>query len=127
MYLAIQPRLTSLSNRAPFALLDLLIAGVAGSWIALAVRDARRRDRVGSPAAVRILARTIVWSATCYLMFLATWGLNYRRLRLVDKLPFDAAAVTPDAARAAGGLAVDRLNALHDQAHAEALARRRCD
>jgi hypothetical protein len=51
-------------------------------------------------------------------VFLATWGLNYRRLRLTDKLPFDAGAVTADAARVAGGLAVDRLNALHDEAHA---------
>jgi hypothetical protein len=54
-----------------------------------------------------------------YLLFLATWGLNYRRLRLIDRLAFDGAAATADAARAVGGVAVDRLNALHQQAHAD--------
>ena len=118
VYLTLQPIVTSISNRFPFALLDLLIAVVVVFWTGLAVRDMRR-----SSGRLHVLAsmavRTIAWSAALYLVFLATWGLNYRRLRLVDKLPFDAAAVTPDAARLAGGLAVGRLNALHDRAHAE--------
>ena len=118
VYLAVQPVVTSASNRVPVALLDLLIAGVGAVWIGLAVRDLRRTSKTVQ-ALVLIAVRTIAWSAAIYLVFLATWGLNYRRLRLVDKLPFDAAAVTADAARAAGGLAVDRLNGLHDQAHAK--------
>ena len=118
VYLAVQPVVTSASNRVPVALLDLLIAGVGAVWIGLAVRDLRRTSKTVQ-ALVLIAVRTIAWSAAIYLVFLATWGLNYRRLRLVDKLPFDAAAVTADAARVAGGLAVDRLNGLHDQAHAK--------
>ena len=117
VYLAFQPVVTSASNRFPVSLFDLLIAGVGALWMGLAVRDLRRASK--SLQALGLIAmRTIVWSAAIYLVFLATWGLNYRRLRLVEKLPFDAAAVTPDAARVAGGLAVERLNALHDQAHA---------
>jgi uncharacterized protein DUF3810 len=118
IYLAFQPVVTSLSNRIPVALLDLLMAGVSALWIGLAVRDLRRASKP-LQALVLIAVRTIAWSAAIYLVFLATWGLNYRRMRLVDKLPFDAAAVTADAAGAAGGLAVDRLNGLHDQAHAQ--------
>ncbi len=118
VYLAFQPVVTSASNRFPVALLDLLIAGTGALWIGLLVRDLRRAAKP-LHALVLMAVRTIAWSAAIYLVFLATWGLNYRRLRLVDKLPFDAAAVTADAARVAGGLVVDRLNALHDEAHAQ--------
>src|SRR6266849_1496071 len=117
-YLAIQSLLTSASNRAPVALLDLLIAGVSLVWVGLAVRDVRGAT-TRSLAAARIVARTIVWSATIYLIFLVAWGLNYRRQRLVDKLPFEVSAVTAGAARAAGGVAAAWLNWLHDPAHAE--------
>ena len=117
MYLALQSLLTSGSNRAPIAVLDLLIVGVGLVWIGLSLRDVRRAT-TWFLAALRVLARTIVWAAACYLIFLATWGLNYRRLRLVDRLAFDASGVTAEAARAAGGLTAARLNTLHAQAHA---------
>src|SRR6478752_4254496 len=80
VYGTLQPLLTSASNLVPFALLDALIACVGAAWIALAVRDlkAPRQRRLG---ALRIVIRTIVWSAACYLAFLAAWGLNYRRPR----------------------------------------------
>jgi hypothetical protein len=117
VYLTIQPLLTAASNRTSIALLDLLVVGGGVLWIGLAVSDIAGSASV-LRAALRIIVRTILWCAALYLLFLATWGLNYRRLRLIDKLPFDAAAVTTDAARDAGGLAVDRLNALHHQAHA---------
>jgi uncharacterized protein DUF3810 len=118
VYGTIQPLLTSASNLAPFALFDVLIGAVAAAWLLLAVRDlstplTRRRG------ALRIVVRTLVWSATCYLLFLATWGLNYRRPRLRDTLPYSASSVTPAAALAAGQLAVARLNALYEAAHAE--------
>ena len=117
LYATLQPLLTSLSNLAPFALLDVVIGVTAAVWIALAVRDL-----FGTPsrlrAALRIVARTIVWCATLYLLFLALWGLNYRRPRMRETLSYDASAVTAAAAVAAGRLAVDRLNTLHDRAHA---------
>jgi hypothetical protein len=118
VYVAIQPRVTSASNLAPVALFDLLIVGVALLWLGLSVRAARRSSGWLQGVA-GALARAAVWSAALYLVFLAVWGLNYRRVRLRDKLAFDAAAVSVDAARAAGGVAVDRLNALHGRAHAE--------
>jgi len=118
LYLTIQPLLTGASNRTSFALLDLLIVAVAAIWIGCAVHDiAASASRIRG--ALRIVVRTILWCAVFYLLFLAIWGLNYRRLRLIDRLAFDGAAATADAARAVGGVAVDRLNALHQQAHAE--------
>ena len=116
VYGRVQPLLTSLSNLAPFTLLDVLIAVTALIWIACGIRDLRRAaDR--RRGAWRVVVRTVVWSAAAYLAFLACWGLNYRRPRLRETLPYDATAVTAAAAVAAGQLAVVQLNALHDAAH----------
>ena len=115
VYAAIQPLLTSISNLTPLALLDAAIGVTVAWWIGLAVRDLiapRRLRGLG-----RITARTITWCAVVYVLFVALWGLNYRRPRMRDSLPFDASAVTPGAARAAAVLTVARLNALHDSAH----------
>jgi hypothetical protein len=117
VYAALQPLLTSLSNLAPFAVLDLLIAAVVTTWIALAVLDLRAAGNRWR-AAGRISARTVVWCASFYLVFLALWGLNYRRPPLRETIEYEPTAVTPKAAAAAGRLAVERLNALYDPAHA---------
>ena len=114
VYAGLQPRLTSLSNYAPFALLDVLILTAAVVWIGLAALDfvrVRRPLRV----VLRVGVRTIVWSAGAYLAFLLIWGFNYRRVRLVEALPFDAARVTPEAVAHAATIAVDRVNALYGQ------------
>src|SRR4026209_1468579 len=119
VYTAIQRPITGLSNKAPFALLDALVLVVAGAWLAFAFRDLTRTSRTGRlRTAAAIGARTVVWAAVLYMIFLFVWGLNYRRIPLVEKLPFDARTVTPDAARLLALTAVDQLNTLYDQAHA---------
>jgi len=115
-YAGLQPLLTSASNLAPFALFDLLVAVVAVSWIALAARDiARVKGRL------RVLAlvvwRGIVWSAAIYLVFLFTWGLNYRRVRLAKALVVDASRITPRSVSDAATHSAQQLNALHERAH----------
>jgi hypothetical protein len=118
-YVVLQPSITALSNKVPFALLDPLLLVVIGAWLAFAFRDLARRSQTGLPrVAATIAARTVVWAAAVYLSFLVVWGLNYRRTPLMEKLPFDAHAVTPDAAHSLALTSVDRLNALHDAAHA---------
>jgi len=117
VYGSIQPLLTSMSNLVPFSLLDALIAVVTVAWLTLAGRDLRKTaSRLG--AALLIAARTVVWAATLYLLFVALWGLNYRRPPMRETLPYDSSAVTADAAAAAGRIAVERLNALYDRAQA---------
>src|SRR3954454_22849979 len=117
VYVALERALSSASNRTPLALLDLLLAIVVAAWVAFAARDL-----VGAPtrtrAAARIVVRSIVWTAAAYLLFLATWGLNYRRVPLREKLPYDESAITAEAAYTAARASVDRLNALHARAHA---------
>jgi len=95
-YPPLQHALTSASNRLPVALFDILLVSVAVGWLAFAIRDVAHAGLVR--AAPRIVVRSTVWAATLYLLFLAVWGLNYRRVRLADKVPFDASAVTAEAA-----------------------------
>ena len=125
IYANLQPALTSLSNVSPFALMDVLIVVVAGIWMLLAIRDLLLASRTGwARAAGRIVRRTVAWSAAGYLLFLAVWGFNYRRVRLVDKLEFSGDAVTSEAALTLATRAVDQLNELHRPAHEQGWGRR---
>jgi hypothetical protein len=118
-YLALQTRLTPTSNLVPFALIDALVMIVAGGWIAALLRDVRRGVRGRSVRlAANLAVRSVVLTSALYLAFLLVWGLNYRRVPLTDKLQFDAARVSPGAARLLAADAVDRINALYDRAHA---------
>src|SRR5579862_3044149 len=101
LYPAIQLVLTAFSNLVPFALFDLLIAAVVLGWFVLAIRDVTRRaGRRRVAVAAAVASRSLVWGAALYLAFLAAWGLNYRRVRLEERLPFDASASPTDGVRA---------------------------
>lgn len=115
LYPAWQPHVTRLSNLTPVALFDVLLVAVAAAWVGAAIRDLARGSWLR--AAIRALVRTIVWSAGLYLLFLAAWGLNYRRVPLVDTLQFDASAVSPASARTLAAVTVGRINALYVEAH----------
>jgi uncharacterized protein DUF3810 len=114
-YAWLQPALTATSNLTPIACLDLLLIILATAWISYAWRDLARLPRTS--AAVRIVMRTASGSAVAYLAFLAAWGLNYRRVPLVDALSFEPSRVSAESARRAAATAVERLNALHGAAH----------
>jgi hypothetical protein len=118
IYPPLQRALTSFSNLVPVALFDVLILGLPTAWVVLAVRDVVRSGRRLHTAGLWGL-RTLAAVAALYLVFLMTWGLNYRRVPLERKLKYDANAVTPDAARDIANLAVSRLNALYAPAHAD--------
>lgn len=109
---------TSVSNRVSVALFDLLIIAVIVCWLVLAVRDGLLARRVGWPKAVlRIVLRTASIAAVAYLAFLLTWGFNYRRVRLEDKLQFDRSRISTAAATALADQAATQLNALYEPAH----------
>ena len=113
----VQRTLTSVSNLVPFALFDVLwIAAVAAAAI-LVYR--RRRDgwRRGTVHVLLVLACAGV---AVYLAFLAVWGLNYRRVPLVEKLVFDEDRITVRAHAVLGNRAVTTLNADYAAAHAGA-------
>jgi hypothetical protein len=119
LYLQLQPRLTDLSNRVPIAVFDLvLIAALAAvAWVlAGLVRSLKRGGRWR--AAGTAVFRLLTLGACFYLWFLAVWGLNYRRVPLLERLELANEAPTPAIVLALGRQAADRLNALHATAHA---------
>jgi hypothetical protein len=122
-YPAIQPLLTSASSLASFALLDVWI--VAG--VLLLSRAAWRVWHESGRARWRALGRAIwrgaVTTAVLYLVFLACWGLNYRRAPLASGFNFDRARVHGAAVDQLAVRAVAQLNALHAPAHVELAAR----
>src|SRR5262249_11192466 len=87
LYPVVQHAVTAGSNRLPFALFDVLVAVLIATWIALAWRDTRQRNE-WVRAVARVSWRSIVWSALAYLVFLITWGFNYRRAHFPQKLPY---------------------------------------
>jgi Protein of unknown function (DUF3810) len=117
-YLRIQRVITFTSNLVPFALFDVLLVATVAAWLTAFGIDLARDRGAWLRIATRLVSRTIVWGAGFYLAFLLIWGLNYRRVRLVDKLQFDAHRVSPAGATALAMTAVNELNALYDGAHA---------
>jgi hypothetical protein len=117
LYLDIQSFLTTASNQFPFALLDV----AAGCLLVAAWMMVRSRVRL---VGVR---RAIIWNsvtavktaAVVYLLFLALWGLNYRRVPLEQKLDYDRSRLTRDAAISFANVAVAALNGGYAAAHAK--------
>ena len=110
----LQRTLTSISNLVPFAIFDVLwIAAVAASAI-LVYRSRRHGLRKG---AIHVAVVIACGAVAVYLAFLALWGLNYRRVPLVDKVAFDETRITRVAHLALGDRAVATLNADYARAH----------
>ena len=95
LYPALQRAVTAVSNLLPFALFDALLVSAAASWGWLLIRDVARGQGGWTRIAARTIARTATAAAALYLAFLVTWGLNYRRVPLADKLEFDAGSSSP--------------------------------
>ena len=86
-YVHLQRIVTPVSNLLPFALLDVAGAMAIVVWLAQAsqiVRPGRRLAGLGL-----LTLRFAVFAAVIYVIFLAAWGLNYRRVPLEQKLAFD--------------------------------------
>jgi hypothetical protein len=108
--------LTAASNLVPFPLFDVLWVAVTAVFVAAAYRCIHTAGwRAGGWRFAVLTARAI---AVIYLVFLATWGLNYRRVPLIEKLAFDSARVTRAAAGRLGNENAATLNALYARAQA---------
>jgi hypothetical protein len=118
VYPLIQPPLTSLTNRTPFAWFDGMLLTVAGSIMALWIVRLRRRRGGVVPTVVGLSVDTAAIAAVLYLWFLAAWGLNYRREPLRAELDFREDRITHESLRELGLRNVESLNALHAGAHA---------
>jgi hypothetical protein len=110
LYPRFQPALTAASSTVRFALLDVavIVLLLALAWFAIA-----RWRRSGLLAAARaVLWRLVVGASLAYLLFLACWGLNYRRVLLESRLAYDPSRVNAEAAVRFAREAVRQVNAL---------------
>ncbi len=110
-YPRLQSVLTSWSNASAIAFFDVLVAAVVIAWVALSWRDIRRRRWALALGA--IVLRTVTVASVLYLLFVATWGLNYQRVPLEEKLALDYRAATPEATERLARTAVRELNRIH--------------
>ncbi len=120
-YPAAQRLLTPVAGVVGVSLFDLLvIAAVCGLGVGWwrGLRAAGSGWRAHAAAAGRLTFRTATAVAAIYLVFLALWGLNYRREPLSARLDHDAARISPKALASLAGESVERLNALHAPAAA---------
>ena len=118
LYPAIQRHLTPLSNSLSFALLDLLALVSGLAVIATVIRAASVARRTGSVRpVVRLVGHLLVSAALVYLVFLALWGFNYRRVPMESSLRVDPGAPSSQAVMELGIEAAAQLNALYDEAH----------
>ncbi len=111
-YPIVQQILTRLSNRVPFALIDVALVGLCVWGVVGIVRLARSARGARLGALARALRSLVVLGATGYLVFLAAWGMNYRRPPLSERLDFDPARVTPESLKHLIGDLVSDLNRL---------------
>jgi hypothetical protein len=115
-YPRLQAVVTPLTNLVPVALLDIAIGVLLVGGLAGLVRRWRVRGVRGALTAAA--ADLVTAAAVAYLAFLAMWGLNYRRVPLEQKLAYDEARVTREAARRMAADTVGYVNAGHAAAQA---------
>jgi hypothetical protein len=118
VYPQVQRILTPVSNAVPFALFDAITLGGGALLLVVLVRGARRarRHRSGRPLGAALMA-VGTGLAVVYLVFLAVWGLNYRRLPMTERVALTGTAPDAAAVLSLGLLAAERMNALHTDAH----------
>jgi hypothetical protein len=105
IYPSLQRVLTAFSNSAAIALFDVFLAVAAFIALVLLVRRGR-------------VLNLLCYLAVVWLVFLATWGMNYRRVPIEDRPEYDRARVTPASVAAMARRAVGEMNRLHREAHA---------
>lgn len=120
IYPFLQQVMTPVSNLVPFAVLDVLAVAALLVVIVVLVRSIllARRKRSLTPI-LATGARLITAGAVVYLVFLAVWGLNYRRVSMTERLVLDRSAASSQTILELGRLSVEQLNKLHPSAHSE--------
>src|SRR5512138_741977 len=117
-YPRIERTLTPASNVVPFAVLDVLLLIVVPTVavrLFAAVQEGWR-TRAVAPLA-RFVFHLLTTVAALYIAFLALWGLNYRRVRMPERLVLDRAAPTTEQVVELGLTAVAEMNRLYGAAH----------
>jgi hypothetical protein len=105
----LQRGLTAASNAVPFAVIDALVVAAAGLVAAAVVSVLRAPGGRRLATLGRRACQCVVVAALAYLVFLATWGANYRRDPLTAVVDFDERRVTTPAVVALNDAALGEL------------------
>ena len=117
-YPRIQRTLTPFSNLVPFAILDLLLVIAVPTVVFRLVAAGRESWHLrGVRPFGRTVFRLLATTAALYIAFLALWGLNYRRVRMPDRLVLDRPAPNSGQVVELGFTAVSEMNRLYSTAH----------
>lgn len=119
IYLVAQNALTRLADLVGFAWLDVLIVCAATGlavWWWRAFRRTRGDGVARRRAVLQRVVSTAAFAAALYLVFLAAWGLNYRRVPLTQKLDYAQARIAPAAVATLAAEAAEHVNRLHGPA-----------
>jgi len=118
VYPAIQRLVTPVSNLVPFAVFDVLtVVAVALLIVAVVVAVSRARaERRFRPVAA-LMRSTATAAAIGYLVFLAFWGLNYRRIPMGERLVLERGAPSTEQVMKLGFDAIGQMNRLYAEAH----------
>ncbi len=114
-YPRIQHALTGGSNVIPFSIFDVVWIAAAAFSVVWAYRTFRCRPL--SRSLRRALLQAATTASIVYLIFLTTWGMNYRRVRMIDRVDFNRSRITREAAGALGTQVAGQLNQLYADAH----------
>ncbi|MCY4506158.1 MAG: DUF3810 family protein, partial [Acidobacteria bacterium] len=115
VYPVLRQLVTAATNRVPLVLFDWLLFGGAAAILGWCAWRLWRRERQGRLRVLGVVAaRLAVVAAALYLVFLATWGLNYRRETLAVKLGYAQDRVTAAVLEELTASAVTRLNRLFE-------------
>lgn len=118
IYPKIQAILTPVSNLVPFALFDVLtVAAVVVLILAVTVAAVRARAERRLRPLGAVLASIATSAAIVYLIFLAVWGLNYRRVPMEERLALARGAPSTEQVVTLGLDAIRRMNGLYREAH----------
>ena len=119
IYPDIQRFITPVSNLVPFALFDVLtLTTVVLLMAAIVVAiSGARAERSLRPVGSLVLS-LITTAAIVYLVFLAVWGLNYRRVPMAERLVLAPQAPSTEQVMKLGFEAIRQMNGLHARAHA---------
>ncbi len=120
VYPDIDRAVRGVTGSVPFCLGDVLFFGLLAG---LAVWAWRRRGAAGGwRAIVAILTRTVAVLCIVFVWFVVSWGYNYSRVPLADKIPVHAERTTPAAVSAYANHVADELTRYAVLTHGERLS-----
>jgi len=114
-YPIVRRLVTGMSSLTDLVLFDLLLIGgliAPPAWWIWRLSRAPRGGRLRVLAS--LAGRTMAVTATLYLVFLATWGLNYRRVSLAAGLGYAESRITQPVLESLTVAAIEHLNRLYD-------------